>query len=211
MILEIDADHPNPRDIRRVVEDVDDDGVVAYPTDTVYGVGCSVERPGAIKRLRRLVTEIKGEPDHAPLSFICDSLSQISEYAHVDDQAYRLMRSLLPGPFTFILRAKRHIPAVMRKHRETVGVRVPEHAIPQAIVDQLGSPVVTTSAVTEEGDLIPDPWTLEDLFGHVLDLVIDGGYVEPASSTVLDLSGETPELVREGKGDVENQRGIEIL
>lgn len=211
MILEIDSEHPNARDIRRVVDRLEDDGVVAYPTDTVYGVGCSVESHDAIQRLRRLVTEVKGEPDHAPLSFICDSLSQISDYAHVDDQAYRLLRSLLPGPFTFILRAKRHIPAVMRKHRETVGVRVPEHPIPQALVERLGSPIVTTSAVTEEGDLIADPWTLEDLFGHLVDLVVDGGYVFPESSTVLDLSGEVPELIREGKGEIGDQRGIEIV
>lgn len=211
MIIEIDSEHPNPVDIREVVDHLEDDGVVAYPTDTVYGVGCSVESHDAISRLRRLVAEVKGEPDHSPLSFICESLSQISEYAHVDDRAYRLLRSLLPGPFTFILRARRHIPAVMRKHRETVGVRMPEHPIPRALVEQLGSPIVTTSAMTEEGDLIPDPWTLEDLFGHLIDIVVDGGYVFPESSTVLDLTGEVAELVREGKGEIGDQRGIEVV
>jgi len=211
MIVEIDCDHPNPREIRRVVERLEGDGVAAYPTDTVYGLGCSVESHDGIERLRRIVEEVKGEPDHTPLSFICEDLSQIAEYAHVDDRAYRLLRSLLPGPFTFILRAKRHIPAVMRKRRETVGVRVPEHSIPRALVEQLGGPVVTTSAMTEEGDLIADPWTLEELFGHLLEIVVDGGYVFPDSSTVLDLSGEVPKLVREGKGDIGDRPGIEVV
>lgn len=211
MIVQINGEHPQPREIRRVVERLREDAVVAYPTDTVYAIGANLRSTEGIERLRRLVGQAKGEPDHTPLSFICESLSQVAEYAHVDDEAYRLLRDLLPGPFTLILRAKRNIPAVMRRRRETVGVRIPEAPIPRAIVEQLGNPLVTTSAVTDEGEPIADPWTLEDLYDHLVDLVIDGGYVTPEPSTVIDLTGDVPELVRQGKGQLDGQRHIDLV
>ena len=211
MILEINSEHPQPRKIQQVVDELAADGVVAYPTDTVYGIGASIESHDGISRLRQFVSDVKGEPEHTPLSFICEGISTISKYAHVDDRAYQLLRRLLPGPYTVILKARRNIPAVMRKDRETVGVRVPEHSIPRAMVDRLGHPIVTTSAVTDEGELIADPWTLEDLYGHFVDLVVDGGYVFPESSTVIDLSGEVPVLVREGKGDIEGMEFVDIV
>jgi tRNA threonylcarbamoyl adenosine modification protein (Sua5/YciO/YrdC/YwlC family) len=212
MILQINADHPQPRYIDQVVEALDDEGLVAYPTDTVYGIGCSIERHEGITSLRRLVSEMKDAPEHAPLSFICERVSQISEYAHVDDEAFRLIRRLLPGPYTFILEATRDVPAVMRKQRDTVGIRIPSHPIPQAIVERLGHPVATTSAMTDDDqELIADPWTLEDLYEHLIDIVVDGGYVFPEPSTVIDLSGDFPVLVREGKGSIEGMEFVEVV
>jgi len=211
VILQINADHPQPRSIDQVVDVLTDDGVIAYPTDTVYGIGCSTESHDGITRLRRLVSEVKGEPEHTPLSIICEDLSEISQYAHVDDDAYRLLRRLLPGPYTFILEATRDVPTVMRKERDTIGIRVPNHPIPTAIVERLGNPIATTSAMTDEAELIADPWTLEDLYEHIIDIIIDGGYVFPEPSTVVDLSGEFPALVREGKGDVEGLEFLEVV
>lgn len=211
MILEINAEHPQPRQIDRVVETLGSDGVVAFPTDTVYAIGASTHSHDGIERLRRFVSEVKGEPEHTPLSFICRDISQIAEYAFVDDQSHRLLRRLLPGPYTFILRAKKNVPTVMRKHRETVGVRVPEHAIPRALIERLGHPIVSTSAATDDGELIADPWTLEDLYGHFIDIVVDGGYVFPEPSTVIDLSGEFPVLVREGKGEIDGLGFIDVV
>ncbi len=211
MILQINADHPQPRYIDQVVEALGDDGLVAYPTDTVYGIGCSVASHEGITSLRRLVAEVKDAPEHAPLSFICEDLSQISEYAHVDDEAYRFLSRLLPGPYTFILEATKGVPAVMRKERDTVGIRVPDAPIPRAIVDRLGHPLATTSATTDDGELIADPWTLEDLYEHLVEIVVDGGYVFPEPSTVIDLSGEYPVLVREGKGGIEGFEFVEVV
>lgn len=211
MILQINADHPQPRYIDQVVEALEDDGVIAYPTDTVYGIGCSTDSHDGITRLRRLISDIKGEPEHAPLAIICEDLSEISRYAHVDDDAYRLLRRLLPGPYTFILEATKDVPTVMRKERETIGIRVPNHPIPTAIVERLGHPIATTSAMTEDQELIADPWTLEELYEHVLDIIIDGGYVFPEPSTVIDLSGRFPELIREGKGDIEGFEFVDVV
>lgn len=211
MILQIQSDYPQPRRIDQVVDVLRDDGVIAYPTDTVYGIGCSINSHDAIVRLRRLVSEVKGEPEHTPLSFICESLSQVSEYAFVDDNAYRILKRLLPGPYTIILESTKGVPSIMRKHRETVGIRIPEHPIPTALVERLGNPIATTSAMTDEGELIADPWTLDDLYEHIIDLIVDGDYVFPEPSTVIDLSGEVPVLVREGSGSIEGFEFLEVV
>ncbi|MFB6263354.1 MAG: L-threonylcarbamoyladenylate synthase, partial [Bradymonadaceae bacterium] len=166
MIIQIDSDHPQPRRIRQMVDTLKEGELVAYPTDTVYGVGCDITSHDALVGLREFVSEFKDEPDHAPLSFICESLSQVAEYAHVDDEAHRFLRRALPGPFTFILEASKDVPSVMRKHRDTVGVRIPEHAITARLIERLGNPLATTTAMTREGDLVHDPWTLDDLYGH---------------------------------------------
>ena len=211
MIIQMNADHPQPRKVDQVVDVLRDDGIVAYPTYTVYGIGCSINSHDGIVRLRKLVSDIKKAPDHAPLSFICEDLSHLSEYAYVDDDAYRLLRKLLPGPYTVILEAKKSIPSIMRKNRDTVGIRVPEHPIPRALVERLGNPIATTSAVTDDGELIADPWTLDDLYEHIIDRVVDGGYVFPEPSTVIDLSGDFPALIREGKGSLEGFEFIEVV
>lgn len=211
MILQINADHPQPRRIDQVAETLADGGLVAYPTDTVYGIGCDIFNKAAVERLHRLVAEIKGQPDHTPLSFICRDLSNIAEYALVSDYAYRTLKRMLPGPYTFVLEATKLVPKVMLNKRKTVGIRVPDHPVPMAIVDRLGHPIATTSATHSDGELIPDPWTIEELYGHSLDLVIDAGYVFPEPSTVIDFSGDYPQLIRKGKGAVGDLEYVELI
>lgn len=211
MILQINAEHPQPRRLRQIRDTLQDGGIIAYPTDTVYGLGCDIFNKQAIDKLRRLVKEIKGEAKHSPLSFICKDLSNIAEYAYVSDYAYRTLRRLLPGPYTFVLEATKGVPSVMRKERKTVGIRVPDATVPQAIVEHLGNPVANTSAADRDGELIPDPWTIEELYGHAVDIIVDGGYVFPEPSTVIDFSVEPPELLREGKGPVEDLEFVELI
>ncbi len=205
MILEVNAEHPQPRKIEQVVSLLKEGGLVAYPTDTVYGIGCDIFHREGVEALHRLVNQMKDDP--SPLSFICRDLSNIAEYAFISDFAYRTMKRLLPGPYTFILPATKLVPKVMLTKRKTVGIRVPDAAIPCDIVAQLRNPIATTSA-TLDGELVADPWTLEDSFGHALAAVVDGGYVFPEPSTVLDFSEDVPRLVRLGKGPID---GLEII
>ncbi len=211
MIIQINADHPQPRRIDQVTETLKEGGIVAYPTDTVYGIGCDIFNKKAVKRLQQLVRQIKGEDKESPLSFICKDLSNIAEYAYVSDYAYRSLRRMLPGPYTFVLEATKLVPKVMLKKRKTVGIRVPDSAIALSIVEMLGNPVANTSATDTDGELIPDPWTIEDLYGHAVDLVVDGGYVFPEPSTVIDFSGDYPQLLREGKGSVGELEFVELI
>lgn len=211
MILQINEEHPQPRRIDQICETLQAGGLVAYPTDTVYGIGCDIFNKQAVEQLQRLVRQIKGEDDSGLLSFICRDLSNIAEYAYVGDNAYRTLRRMLPGPYTFVLEATKLVPTVMRKKRKTVGIRVPDSSIPQAIVERLGNPIANTSATDRDGDLIPDPWTIEELYGHTVDLVVDGGYVFPEPSTVIDFSEDFPQLLREGKGEVADLDYVEIV
>lgn len=205
MILQLNAEHPQPRKIERVVEILRGGGVIAYPTDSVYGIGCDIFNREAVEKLHALVRKVKDE-DHAPLSFICRDLSNISEYAVIGDVAYRTMRRLLPGPYTFILDATKLVPKVMLTKRKTVGIRVPDAPIPLAIVEMLGNPIATTSA-TIDSELVADPWTIEQVYGHAVDAVLDGGYLFPEPSTVIDFTSGEPVLVRLGKGTVEGIEG----
>lgn len=211
MIVQMNSDHPQPRRLAQVNEILKEGGIVAYPTDTVYGIGCDIFNKDAVQRLHNLVRDIKNAPDHSPLSFICRDLSNIAEYAYIGDHAYRTMRRLLPGPFTFVLEATKLVPKVMMKKRKTVGIRVPNSAIPIEMVNLLGNPIATTSATTPDGELIPDPWTLEDLYGHAIDAVIDGGYLFPEPSTVIDFTTDVPSVLRIGKGSVEGFEFVEPL
>ena len=211
MIIEMNPEHPQPRKIDQVVELLQGGGIIAYPTDTVYGIGCDIYNAGAVKRLHQLVADIKSSPDHTPLSFICENLSNISEYALISDYAYRTMRRMLPGPYTFVLEATKLVPKVMLKKRKTVGIRVPDANIPLEIVRRLGHPIATTSATQGDGELIPDPWTIQDLYGHAIDAVIDGGYLFPEPSTVIDFSTEYPTLIRQGKGELLDLEYVELI
>lgn len=211
MILQVNDEHPQPRRIEQIRESLKSGGLVAYPTDTVYGIGCDIFNKQAVERLQKLVRDIKGEPDHSPLSFICRDLSNIAEYAYVSDYAYRTLRRMLPGPYTFVLEATKLVPKVMLNKRKTVGIRVPDSEIPQAIVESLGNPVANTSATDRDGELIPDPWTIDELYGHAVDIVVDGGYVFPEPSTVIDFSEDHPQLLREGKGPVGELEYVELI
>lgn len=211
MIIQMNPEHPQPRKIDQVHEILKGGGIVAYPTDSVYGIGCDIFNADAVQRLHRLVADIKQAPDHSPLSFICRDLSNIAEYAYISDHAYRTMRRLLPGPYTFVLEATKLVPKVMLEKRKTVGIRVPDAQIPIDLVNRLTNPIATTSATTSDGELIPDPWTLEDLYGHAVDAVIDGGYLFPEPSTVIDFTTDVPALLRQGKGSVADFEFVEPL
>lgn len=200
MIVQMNPDHPQPRKVDQIIDILKGGGLIAYPTDTVYGIGCDIFHKGAVERLHQLVRDVKGK--NSQLAFICRDLSNIAEYAHISDHAYRTMRRVLPGGYTFVLEATKLVPKVMLNKRKTVGIRVPDAQIPLELVHRLGNPIATTSAALPDGELIPDPWTLEDLYGHALDAVIDGGYLFPEPSTVIDFTTEPPTLIRQGKGEL---------
>jgi tRNA threonylcarbamoyl adenosine modification protein (Sua5/YciO/YrdC/YwlC family) len=198
MIVEIDAENPQQKTIRRVVEVIKDGGLIAYPTDTIYGIGCDIFNKSSIEK----VYQIKKMPRYKPLSFICADLKDISRYAQVSNTAYKVMKRLIPGPYTFILAATRVVPKIMLTRRRTVGIRVPDNRICLSIVEELGNPIISTSASVTEDELMSDPLDIETKFGHSLALVIDGGVLVSEPSSMIDLTETSPRVVREGKGDV---------
>lgn len=200
MYLTVHPENPQGRHIARAVEILHEAGVIIYPTDTVYGIGCSVFNKNAIERIYR----IKQQDRHKPFSFICSDLSHISEYAKVSNPAFRLMKHLIPGPYTFVLPASRlkQLPKSMISKRKTVGIRVPNNAICLAIVRELGHPILSASVTDEHGEVMNNPELIKDLFESKVDLILDGGVVLSEPSTVLDLTDEQPVIVREGAGDV---------
>ena len=198
-ILEINLSNPQPRLIGQVVETLRHGGVICCPTDTMYGIGCDIFNQKAVKR----VYQIKRRPKDKPFSFMCASLTNISDYGHVGNTAYRLMRKNLPGPYTFVLSGTKLVPKIMLTKQKTVGIRVPDHAICQAIIEALGNPILNTSAEREEDDEpVCTCHDVERLFGKQVDLIIDGGEILPTPSTVISLLTEQPEILREGKGDI---------
>lgn len=194
MRLEINRQHPEPRKIERAVSILRDDGVIAYPTDTVYGLGCDIKSKKGVERVYRIK---RMKPDQ-PLAFICPDLGEIAKYAVVDDRTYRLMRRLTPGPYCFVLEATREVPRILQMKRKTVGIRVPHDEVALALVRALGNPIVSTTA-TLEGEPLADPGEIDDAFTG-LDLVLDGGYGGLSPSTVLDLTGQDIVVIREGAG-----------
>ena len=198
MLLKINPINPQQRHIRQVVEILKDGGIIAYPTDTFYGVGCGIMNKRAIQRVYRL----KQRSPDKPFSFICADLKNISDYAKVSNYAYKTMKRLLPGPYTFILEGSRLVPKIMLTRRKTAGIRVPAHAICLALVKELGNPIITTSAQTQDGKDFMDSSLLHDYFAGQLDCVIDGGPVPGEPSSVISLIDDTPEVIRKGLGDV---------
>lgn len=198
MLLTINPRNPELRKIRQVVQVLKLGGVIGYPTDTVYGIGCSIFQKSGIQR----IYEIKKKNRNKPLSFICSDLKDISQYAQVSNYAYKTMKRLLPGPYTFILQGTRLVPKIMLTKRRTVGIRVPGNHICLALVRELGHPIITTSVTKPDDQLYNDPREIHDRFKDKLDLVIDGGMLFPELSTVVDLIDDMPEVVRSGKGDV---------
>lgn len=201
-LLKIHPETPELRKILQVVAILRAGGLVIYPTDTVYGLGCDIHNQRAVER----ICQIKGiKPNKINLSFICYDLSHISEYAHVDTPTFKLMKKALPGPFTFILRASNDVPRILHSNKKTVGIRVPDHAIPRLIVKELDHPIITTS-VRDEDEVLEystDPELIYEKYQHQVDLVIDGGYGHNVASTVVDCTGDEMEVVREGLGDIE--------
>lgn len=197
MLLHVNAKHPEPRKIAQAVTALERGAVIAYPTDSVYGLGCDLLSKQGIEALYRM----KGMRHDQLLSFVCPDLSDIARYAIVADAAYRVMRRLLPGPYTFILPATKEVPRVLRMKRKTVGVRIPSHPVTLALTSALGRPIVSTSASLDSEFLI-DPREIEEKFRE-LALVLDAEGPGLTPSTVIDLSGEEPVLVREGAGPVD--------
>ena len=202
VLLEINPKNPQPRKINQVVEILKKGGVIAYPTDTLYGIGCDIMNKKAIEK----VYQIKQWPKNKPFSFICADLKNISQYAKVSNYAYKTLRRLLPGPYTFILDGSKEVPKMMLTKRKTAGIRVPDNAICHALIDALGNPVISTTAATPDGELFNEPWLIDDHFGKQLDLVIDGGPVIGEPSSVISLLDDTPSILREGIGDVSSLR-----
>lgn len=197
-ILAVDPNHPQPRLIERAVATLAEGGLIAFPTDTYYGIGCDLFDKRAIERIYLL----KQMPRVHELSFICADLAEVSRYAIVDNAAYRVLRRKTPGPYTFILPATRVVPDLVVRRQKTVGVRIPDSPIPLEIVRRLEHPLISTSAATPEGEVLIDPKDIKERLGHGLELILDGGYQPNEPSSVIDLSGPTPVVVRQGKGDV---------
>ena len=197
-VLKINQQNPQLRLIEKIVSAIQKGEIVAYPTDTVYGIGCDLFNKNAIEKVYR----IKGKQRNKPLSFICSDLRDISQYALVQDYAYKIMKRLLPGPYTFVLRATKLVPKIVLTKQKTVGIRVPDNNICLEIVKSLGHPIINTSITHDEDQLFDNPESISDIYGHQLAYVVDGGGIASRHSTVVDLSGDTPEIIREGKGDV---------
>lgn len=201
MLLSINVDHPEPRKLGRAIEALEKGGVIAYPTDTVYGLGCDIFNKSAIERLYA----IKGMERSHPLAFVCPDLSDIARYAVVENQVYRVLRRFLPGPYTFILEATREVPKLVQMKRKNVGIRVPGLEAARALARALGRPIVSSTAARPGEDPLVDPREIHDTFKG-LALVLDGGAGGLVPTTVIDLTTSPPEIVREGAGDVEDFR-----
>lgn len=197
MRIEIHPTHPQARRVKQVAEVLRRGGVVVYPTGTVYGLGCDIHQKRAVERIYQL-RQLK--KDH-PLSFVCPDLSKIAHYAHVDDFAYRIMKRLIPGPYTFVLRATRDVPKILLRKQKTVGIRVPGHPVARALLKALGSPIVSTSAVIGD-EVLNDPDELHAQFPQV-DAFVDAGWGGLEPSTVIDLTGNEAVVLREGAGPID--------
>ncbi len=198
MIITINTKNPQKRLTRKVVDVLEQGGVIVYPTDTVYGVGCDLFNPEAIQKIHRL----KKMDEKKPLSFICSDLKDISRYAFVSNYAYKIMKRLLPGAYTFILKATKLVPKIAQTKQKTVGIRIPDNKICLALVKELGHPIISTSVSKPNEGLYNDPAEIEERFGKQLDLVIDGGVIVAEHSSIIDLTDDFPKVIRVGKGDV---------
>jgi len=198
MILQINPVHPQPRHIARVAEVLRADGVIAYPTDTVYGLGCDIRSKKALDRVRR----IKKIDNKRHLSFVFADLKTISQYAQVNDNDYKILRRYLPGPYTFVLKATRLVPRIVLTKRNEVGIRIPDNRICQALVAELGNPILSSSVRMPDEQLLDDPREIDNMYKGQVDLVVDGGVFLPEPSSIISLLEDEPNVIRVGKGDV---------
>jgi len=200
MILKLYENNTNPQQVRKVVELLRDGGVIIFPTDTVYAFGCDIFKPSAVEKIARFKEKDSRRSD---LSFICQDLSQISEYARMSDEAFKMIRKNLPGPFTFLLQGSSRLPKLF-KNKKVVGIRMPENNIALEIVRELGNPLMVSSIFTDDDTLeyLTDPELIEEKFGTMVDLVIDGGYGGLEPSTIVDCTDEEFEIIRQGKGQL---------
>ena len=198
-LLSINPENPQPRLISQAVDCLRQGGVVCYPTDTVYGIGCDIFNQKAVKK----IYQIKKRPADKPFSFMCADLKDLSKYCYVSNTAYRLMKKNLPGAYTFILPTMKIVPKILTTKQKTVGIRVPDNVICRALIEELGNPILTTSAGTgDETEPPSEAYEIEDRLGKQLDIIIDGEPVYPAPSSVVSLVNDEIEIIRYGKGDV---------
>lgn len=200
--IKLYPDNPDRNKIRQIVKVLRNGGVIIYPTDTVYGMGCDIFNSKAIDRIKR-IKQLKG--NRIDMSFICYDLSNIAEYTKsLPTPVFKLMKKTLPGPFTFILNSSNKVPKILNTSKKTVGIRIPDNNIPRDIVNELGSPIITTS-IKDDDEVIEystDPELILEKFDGLVDIVIDGGYGNVTPSTVIDYTGAEPEILREGLGDL---------
>jgi len=198
MLLKINPENPPERKIAQVAQTLKQGGIIIYPTDTYYGIGCDIMNKKAIEKIYQLRQRNKNKP----FSFVCSNLTHISRYAKVSNYAYKTMKRLLPGPYTFVLEGSKLVPKIMLTRRKTAGIRVPDNAICLALVEALGNPVISTTARTPDGEIFYDPSLIHDYFKSRVDIVVDGGPVPGEPSSVISLIDDMPEVIRSGLGDV---------
>jgi tRNA threonylcarbamoyl adenosine modification protein (Sua5/YciO/YrdC/YwlC family) len=202
--LRIHPVNPEPRKVSKVVDELRKGGVIIYPTDTIYGIGCDLMNRKAVER----VCEVMGiKPNKLDLSFICNDLSHISEYVRrVETPVFKLLKKALPGPYTFILESSSKVPKILDVNKKTVGIRIPDHNIPRMIVNELGNPLITSSIKSDDKikAYTTDPEEIYEDFKHLVSIVIDGGPGNNVPSTVVDCTGEEPVIIRHGAGQIEN-------
>lgn len=204
MLLRINENNISAETITRVVECLTEGGVIIYPTDTVYAMGCDITRPKAVEKLCRL----KGiKPEKSHFSFVCSDLSHLSEYTKaIPNHVFRIMKKALPGPYTFILEANNNVPRLLKQNKKTVGIRVPDNAICRAIVEALGYPLMSTSLKDRSDEVVEyyaDPEVIAAQYEDKVDLIVDGGFGNVHPSTILDCSGEEVLVIREGQGSLD--------
>jgi tRNA threonylcarbamoyl adenosine modification protein (Sua5/YciO/YrdC/YwlC family) len=203
MLLQLHPDNPEPRKLLQIVECLKGGGTIIYPTDTIYGLGCDIFQQKAIEQICR----IKGvKPEKTNFSFICNDLSHITDFTlPLDNTTYKLMKRVLPGAYTFILRANNNVPKLFKNNKKTVGIRIPNSVIIRTLVTELGNPILTTSLKTPEDDVLEyhtDPYEIHEEYERLVDIVIDGGFGGNTPSTVVDCTTDTPLLLREGAGEI---------
>lgn len=203
MLIKLYNENPNHKDILKIAECLRDGGVIIYPTDTIYGIGCDISNHKSVERITEIMRIKK---DKAMFSFICHDLSHLSDYSKpLNNSIFKIMKRVLPGPYTFILNANNNVPKLLSSKKKTVGIRIPDNNIIREIVLELGNPILSKS-ITDEDDIvenITDPELIFERFGDFVDIVIDGGYGDFEPSTILDCTGETIEVIREGKGSID--------
>ena len=195
---ELHPENPQLRYINKAVYILKNGGIIIYPTDTVYGIGCDIFNKSALER----VQSIKNNPDIKLLSFICPSFKDIANYAKISDSAYRMMKYLLPGPYTFILPAAKQVPKKLWTKRKTVGIRIPNYKVALKLVEELGNPIISTSTTRRNGEILFDPNEIRSIFNSRVDLMLASGNLSGIPSSVIDLSDDEPVVIRKGAGDV---------
>ncbi|MDI3322539.1 L-threonylcarbamoyladenylate synthase [Pinibacter soli] len=199
MLLHLHPENPQPRNIKTIVECLNDGGTIIYPTDTIYGLGCNIFQHDAIEKVCRIKNI---QPAKAQLSFICYDLSDLSNYTKsISTPLYRMLKTYLPGPYTFILPASKQVPKILKSKKDTIGLRVPDNIIAQTMIKELGHPILSTSLPGEMVEEYTDPELMYENFKNIVDIVVDGGIGGITPSTIVDCTQEPPELIRKGLGE----------